>query len=356
MATEINLSAKNIDAEEVVQVSSNIGIWEDDPDDIFSASDEALEEIEKEESNAEADEFLGDGELRTAEQAFLQDIRQYALLTFQEEQELGKKIIRALEDNTPENVFEAEKAREQLVVHNLRLVIANAKRFVNRGVEFLDLLQEGNLGLMKASEKFDPSMGYKFSTYATWWIRQAIGRCLSDKSRTIRVPVHMVETINKMVRLTKRLEQELGRDPTPEEIGKEMDLEPSRVVEIQKMSLEPASLESKVGDEDGSTLGDFVEDKNSMSPEKAIFLADLKANMGKALSTLPERERVVLSLRYGIGTRGEHQYTLDEVANRLGLTRERIRQIEAEAKMKLRHPSRAHLIHQYMTSVNGSLY
>ena len=299
---------------------------------------------------------------------YLKEIGKVLLLTADEEIDLAMKIEagvaateeleraeeegRELDRREKRRLSRIEQvgldAKQQLIEANLRLVVSIAKRYVGRGMLFLDLIQEGNLGLIRAVEKFDYTKGFKFSTYATWWIRQAITRAIADQARTIRIPVHMVETINKLVRIQRQLLQELGREPTPEEIGQEMGLPAERVREIQKISQEPVSLETPIGEEEDSQLGDFIEDDAAVVPPDAASFSMLKEQLGKVLDGLAERERKVISLRFGL--EDGHPRTLEEVGREFGVTRERIRQIESKTLAKLRHPSRSSKLKDYLES------
>ena len=290
---------------------------------------EPMDEIDKDEvEEVEIDLSVPEGvALDDPVRMYLKEIGRVPLLTAEEEVDLARRMEAG-----------DESARHRLEEANLRLVVSIAKRYVGRGMLFLDLIQEGNLGLLKAVEKFDYSKGYKFSTYATWWIRQAITRAIADQARTIRIPVHMVETINKYIRISRQLLQELGRDPTPDEVAKHMGLNTARVREIMKIAQEPVSLETPIGEEEDSHLGDFIEDEAALDPADAASMMLLKEQIADVLKTLAPREAEVLRLRFGL--EDGRSRTLEEVGQSFGVTRERIRQIEAKALRKLRHPVR----------------
>ena len=294
---------------------------------------------------------------------YLKEIGKVNLLTPEEELSLAKRmadgekakeqleeIDEEIDEDTKKQIdlliADGEKAKKSLAEANLRLVVSIAKRYVGRGMLFLDLIQEGNLGLIKAVDKFDYTKGYKFSTYATWWIRQAITRAIADQARTIRIPVHMVETINKLVRVSRQLVQELGREPTPEELAKELNMPVDKVREISKISQEPVSLETPIGEEEDSHLGDFIPDEDAPAPSEAASFVLLKEQLGAVLETLSEREAKVLRLRFGLDD--GRARTLEEVGKEFDVTRERIRQIEAKALRKLRHPSRSKKLKDFL--------
>lgn len=326
---------------------------------------EEMEEIPEEEivdPNSLVDTFGTDDPVRM----YLKEIGKVNLLTSEEEVELaqtmtagtaaqeqleelersGEEIPDELRQELEKAIKKGERARQRLAEANLRLVVSIAKRYVGRGMQFLDLIQEGNLGLIKAVEKFDYVKGFKFSTYATWWIRQAITRAIADQARTIRIPVHMVETINKVIRVSRQLLQELGHDPTPEEIAEEMNMPADRVREILKIAQEPVSLETPIGEEEDSHLGDFIPDEDASEPAEAASFTLLKEQLVEVLSTLTPREEKVLKLRFGI--EDGRTRTLEEVGKEFNVTRERIRQIEAKALRKLRHPSRSKKLKDFL--------
>jgi RNA polymerase primary sigma factor len=294
------------------------------------------EEDDDDDDEKEIDLSIPDGKgMDDPVRMYLKGIGKVDLLTADEEVDLAQRMEKG-----------EEAAKQQLVEANLRLVVSIAKKYVGRGMSFLDLIQEGNMGLMKAVEKFDYTKGYKFSTYATWWIRQAITRSIADQGRTIRVPVHMVEKINKLVRVSRRLFQEKGREPTPEEIGAEMDISGEKVREIKKISKESISLETPIGDEEDSNLGDFIEDEEMPEPSSSVSNILLKEQLDEVLDSLTDREKRILELRFGIEDGRDR--TLEEVGKEFGVTRERIRQIEAKALRKLRHPTRSNKLKNYV--------
>ena len=402
-ANGIKLTGKSMQAVEVdddddIDVAmSDEEIMEGIPEDELGAPSEAMsikqaeEAVEAEAAEAkkaaaiDADEKPADAKKRRAEarkarieassvvmltgdpvRMYLKEIGKVDLLTASEEVDLAMKIEAGLK--ATEELERAEEegveltrrerrrltrveqvgldAKDQLIEANLRLVVSIAKRYVGRGMLFLDLIQEGNLGLIRAVEKFDYTKGFKFSTYATWWIRQAITRAIADQARTIRIPVHMVETINKLVRIQRQLLQELGREPTPEEIGEQMDMTAERVREIQKINQEPVSLETPIGEEEDSQLGDFIEDHEAVRPDDAAGFSMLQEQLQMMLDGLAERERKVIELRFGL--KDGHPRTLEEVGREFGVTRERIRQIESKTLAKLRHPSRSSKLKDYL--------
>ena len=319
--------------------SNGIEVIDDDP---VSDVDASLLSGTTEEGADDFDDALNTDGITIDDpvKVYLKEIGRVPLLTPEEEIDLALKI----QAGGPEG----EKAKKRLSEANLRLVVSIAKRYVGRGMQFLDLIQEGNLGLIRAVEKFDYQKGFKFSTYATWWIRQAITRAIADQARTIRIPVHMVETINKLVRVQRQLLQDLGRDPTPEEIGAEMDMSADRVREIQKISQEPVSLETPIGEEEDSQLGDFIEDSQAIVPPDAASFSMLQEQLTQVLDSLADRERKVIELRFGLVD--GHPRTLEEVGREFGVTRERIRQIESKTLAKLRHPSRSSKLKDYIES------
>ena len=316
--------------------TSNIDVLRITDNDDDTVDDEILLDDEEEVEVEKIDLSVPDGvSIEDPVRMYLKEIGKVPLLSAEEEIELAKRM--ELGD---------QEAKKRLAEANLRLVVSIAKRYVGRGMLFLDLIQEGNLGLIKAVEKFDYRKGYKFSTYATWWIRQAITRAIADQARTIRIPVHMVETINKLIRVSRQLLQELGREPTPEEIAKEMGMPVERVREILKISQEPVSLETPIGEEEDSHLGDFIQDDNVPVPADAAAFTLLKEQLEEVLGTLTEREQKVLTLRFGL--EDGRARTLEEVGKEFNVTRERIRQIEAKALRKLRHPSRSRKLKDYL--------
>jgi RNA polymerase primary sigma factor len=317
--------------------------------------DEQKDEKPEAEREEEVEETIADGlSLDDPVRMYLKEIGRVPLLSMEQEKSLAMRIeageLEARRDGAGDSriVDDGEEAKRQLTEANLRLVVSIAKKYVGRGMLFLDLIQEGNLGLIRAVEKFDYRKGYKFSTYATWWIRQAITRALADQARTIRIPVHMVETINRLIKVSRQLLQELGREPSVEEIAEAMALTPEKVREVMKISQEPISLETPIGEEEDSHLGDFIEDQEAVAPAEAASVMLLKEKMQDVLQNLTERERKVLVLRFGL--EDGHQRTLEEVGQEFGVTRERIRQIEAKALRKLRHPSRGKALKDYWTN------
>ncbi len=337
---ELAAELGDVDAEEIDKVFEafeefGVNILKDD-DDLLEPDIEDLENVEEIKLEDMETVSLDGVNVDDPVRMYLREIGRIPLLTFDEELELAKKVLDGDED-----------AKQKLAESNLRLVVSIAKKYVGRGMLFLDLIQEGNMGLIKAVEKFDYKKGYKFSTYATWWIRQAITRAIADQARTIRIPVHMVETINKLIRTSRHLLQILGREPTPEEIAKEMEISVEKVMEIQKIAQDPVSLETPIGEEDDSHLGDFIPDDESPAPHDSAAYTLLKEQLEEVMGTLTPREAKVLKLRFGLED-GKAR-TLEEVGKVFQVTRERIRQIEAKALRKLRHPSRSKRLKDYMT-------
>ena len=327
---EQELTPDEID--DLYETFSNKGI------EIVDDSNRAQAEVDEDKSEEEVDIDLSIPEgisIDDPVRMYLKEIGRVPLLSADEESALAKRMEAG-----------DEKAQKELAEANLRLVVSIAKRYVGRGMLFLDLIQEGNLGLIKAVEKFDYNKGYKFSTYATWWIRQAITRAIADQARTIRIPVHMVETINKLIRVSRQLLQQLGREPSPEEIAEAMEISVERVREIMKIAQEPVSLETPIGEEEDSHLGDFIEDQDAPAPAEAASFMLLKEQLEEVLDTLTEREERVLRLRFGLDD--GRARTLEEVGQNFGVTRERIRQIEAKALRKLRHPSRSRKLNDFL--------
>ena len=319
---------KVFDAFEDLGVDLNDDLEEPDVEDLENVEEIKLEDMDV----TNIDGVSVDDPVRM----YLREIGKIPLLTFEEEAELAQKIVEG-----------DEEAKQKLAESNLRLVVSIAKKYVGRGMLFLDLIQEGNMGLIKAVEKFDYNKGFKFSTYATWWIRQAITRAIADQARTIRIPVHMVETINKLIRTSRQLLQQNGREPTPEEIAKEMEISVERVMEIQKIAQDTVSLETPIGEEDDSHLGDFIQDEDSPAPQDSAAHTLLREQLEEVMDTLTPREAMVLKLRFGLED-GKAR-TLEEVGKQFDVTRERIRQIEAKALRKLRHPSRSKKLRDYMS-------
>ncbi len=334
---EIDLSPEEIDEFYDYLSHLNINVIDDDDGEAIEAIAGDDKNLKEEIENVESiDLSVPEGvSVNDPVRMYLKEIGKIPLLTSEEEIELALRMERG-----------DEEAKRAMAEANLRLVVSIAKKYVGRGMLFLDLIQEGNLGLIKAVEKFDYRKGFKFSTYATWWIRQAITRAIADQARTIRIPVHMVETINKLLRVSRQLVQELGRDPTPEEIAKEMNISEERVREILKIAQEPVSLETPIGEEDDSHLGDFIEDQEVQAPADAAAFELLKEQLDDVLETLTPREKKVLKLRFGLDD--GRSRTLEEVGQVFGVTRERIRQIEAKALRKLRHPMRSKRLKDYL--------
>ena len=366
---EMELESEQMD--KIYDVLENLGIdtaGEDFPPEISDENMPPIEEIEEipEEEIVDPNTLVDSFGIDDPVRMYLKEIGKVDLLTSEQEvslaqtmvagqeaesqlaemEEAGEEIPQEVRAELRKLISAGEKAKQDLAEANLRLVVSIAKRYVGRGMLFLDLIQEGNLGLIKAVEKFDYTKGYKFSTYATWWIRQAITRAIADQARTIRIPVHMVETINKLIRVSRQLLQELGREPSPEEIAKAMGISENKVREIIKIAQEPVSLETPIGEEEDSHLGDFIQDDDAPAPAEAASHALMKEQLAEVLDTLTDREQKVLRLRFGLDD--GHQRTLEEVGKEFNVTRERIRQIEAKALRKLRHPSRSKKLKDYL--------
>ena len=335
LATELE-DSNPYQMEKVFDAMEKMGVDVLNDDDFADEpSEEDLAEVEELKIDDIMDDTLAGINIDDPVKMYLREIGRIPLLTYDKEIELAEKVLEGDED-----------AKKQLAESNLRLVVSIAKKYVGRGMLFLDLIQEGNMGLIKAVEKFDYTKGFKFSTYATWWIRQSITRAIADQARTIRIPVHMVETINKLIRTSRHLLQQNGREPTPEELSKELDLSVEKVMEIQKIAQDPVSLETPIGEEDDSHLGDFIQDDDSPEPQDVAAYTLLREQLNDVMSTLTAREAKVLRLRFGLDD-GKAR-TLEEVGKEFDVTRERIRQIEAKALRKLRHPSRSKKLKDYM--------
>lgn len=336
LITEFELDTDGIEALLTKIQDAGISIIDKNGDPSVMALESS--KVDDKEAKEEIEEIVTNVRIDDPVRMYLKEIGRFPLLTFDEETRLAEAIIEGGEAG--------EMAKQMLAEANLRLVVSIAKRYSGRGMQFLDLIQEGNMGLMKAVDKFDHTKGFKFSTYATWWIRQAITRAIADQARTIRIPVHMVETINKLIRIQRQLLQDLGRDPSPEEIGAEMDIKAERVREILKIAQEPVSLETPIGEEDDSHLGDFIEDDAIESPVDYTNRIMLREQLDEVMDTLTDREENVLRMRFGLDDGRMH--TLEDVGKQFKVTRERIRQIEAKALKKLRHPRRSKQLRDFM--------
>ena len=330
---KMDLVLEYLEKQKIDIVNAEVGV--DNAEDLILDNDDIILDDEDEVEIIDDVDVLEGVSTEDPVRMYLKEIGNVPLLTTEQEVELAKRVEAG-----------DEEAKKQLTEANLRLVVSIAKKYVGRGMPFLDLIQEGNMGLMKAVDKFDYTKGYKFSTYATWWIRQAITRGIADTGRTIRVPVHMVETINKTLRMTRTLLQELGREPTPEEVAERLNVSVSRVREVLKISRDPVSLDTPIGEEDDSHLGDFIEDDSALSPADSAAFSMLRAELATALESLTDRERQVVKLRFGL--EDGRARTLDEVGKEFNVTRERIRQIEAKALRKLRHPSRSKRLKDFL--------